>query len=94
VLPTGRAVPLSEAECLRHKGRWATFGAVERPECDLAASDAGRACQDRLECEGACIAPAQVHGKTAGHCSKRTIVRGSCKNFVEDGLAGGVTCVE
>ena len=67
-------IPTTEATCLARGGSWTTLGLPmpDKPRtCDLKSTDAGKACTDSDQCQGACIAPVgAISGKPAsGSCS-------------------------
>jgi hypothetical protein len=67
-------IPTTEATCLARGGSWTSLGLPMpgKPKtCDLKATDAGKACTDSNQCEGACLATAEaVSGNSAtGSCS-------------------------
>lgn len=55
--PPGFPTPDPEKyeECLSKGGRWQVLG-FSGPGCNLPTTDAGQACKDSKECEGACFA--------------------------------------
>ena len=67
----------------------------EWSHCVYPSSDAGKACTDAAQCEGACMADAKVpqgHG-TQGRCAAMVNERG-CQNYVTKGVASGFLCVD
>src|SRR5258706_16157390 len=91
-----RATPPDKAACEALGGKWGRFGLVERDDCDLRSDDAGTECTDSIQCLSGCVADAKIPAgtETKGHCFERTIMRGHCENFVREGRAGGVRCVD
>ena len=77
----------------RHTGK---FGLLEIDQCDLLASDAGEACSDHSDCESVCESKDSVASESAasGVCFGRTVVLGTCLNYVEGGIAQGILCVD
>jgi hypothetical protein len=63
--------------------------------CVYPAPDAGKRCTDGSQCNGKCLAPEEtapnVH--TEGQCSDM-VNRGGCANFVINGVATGMLCVD
>ena len=47
--------PTTKAGCDACKGQWARHGISETESCICKAKDAGKACKDGSECEGACL---------------------------------------
>lgn len=71
-------VPTTEAECLARGGSWMTLGLPMQGKpkvCDLRATDAGKACTDSRQCQGACIAP--------GAAAAGAAVIGACSEYVK-----------
>lgn len=62
--------------------------------CDEPAADAGKACNDSHDCEGACVTSSTTPAASAavGRCDKYHVLVGRCINEVRDGRASGVSC--
>ena len=89
-------IPNPRVVCEESGGIWGRFGLLEIDQCDLAASDAGEACSGHSDCESACVTEDSVapHTETSGVCFGRTIVLGTCLNYVDGGTAQGGICVD
>ena len=87
VAVTKPVIPKTEAECIARGGSWTTLGLPmpDKPKiCDLKAVDAGKACSDSNQCQGACLAPADA---TTG-----SVAPGSCSPYLANfGNVGLVT---
>ncbi|MBB6523811.1 hypothetical protein [Pseudoteredinibacter isoporae] len=83
--------------CLAQGGTWKKSGLAQRDNCVLNASDAGKACQDRSECEVACVAKDKrniVPGKKIeGQCMATTEQFG-CNAYLENGQTRGILCID
>lgn len=63
--------------------------------CVYPAPDAGKHCTDGSQCTGKCLAPEETapNVRAEGKCSDREN-RGGCANFVINGVATGMLCVD
>jgi hypothetical protein len=63
--------------------------------CVYPAPDAGRTCTDSSQCKGACVIPSEADtGESViGHCAA-LVNAGGCANYVENGRATGLLCVD
>jgi len=64
--------------------------------CTYPAPDAGKACTGSDQCVGKCLAlqdDAEAGAAAAGACSA-LVNRGGCANFIENGKASGMLCVD
>lgn len=94
--PTAPVTPVertSEQACRAKRGLWGVFGF--EPGCALPASDAGRPCRGRADCEGACVTDLSKPGGTVtvGGCYAYQHVPDTQVNFVEDGKARGAVII-
>ena len=73
---------------------WSRLDAVmQRPSCNLRASDAGLPCDGPMDCEGECFPENDSAGEcTVGVCSEFRRVYG-CFDYLDDGVCRGV-CVD
>ena len=88
--------PTTREVCEERGGIWGKFGLLEIDQCNLLASDAGKACSDHSDCESVCVSEDSVAPESveSGVCFGRTIVLGTCLNYVEAGIAQGILCVD
>ncbi len=93
---SGGDAPASRAECEAAGGVWARFGLLVTELCSLPTADAGMPCSDHGDCQSVCVVDDSVPAgtKTSGHCYARTVVLGSCLNYVKAGVAQGTLCVD
>lgn len=63
--------------------------------CVYPAPDAGKHCSDGSQCTGKCLAPEETEPnvRAEGKCSDM-VNRGGCANFIINGVATGVLCVD
>ncbi|HEY7798102.1 MAG TPA: hypothetical protein VIA80_05010 [Hyphomonadaceae bacterium] len=94
-----KPVPAStQSACLAQGGDWAPICRLQRPACVLKFADAGKACTDSDQCQGACYAnpeggASQAGKAVAGACSVNSNPCG-CNARVEDGIALPTLCVD
>jgi hypothetical protein len=94
-----KPVPAStQSACLAQGGDWAPICRLQRPACVLKFADAGKACTDSDQCQGACYADPAGGGSKAGKavigaCSVSSNPCG-CNVLVEDGVALPILCVD
>jgi len=64
--------------------------------CTYPAPDAGKACTGSDQCAGKCIAVRDdaESGETAAGACSALVNRGGCANFIENGKASGMLCVD
>jgi hypothetical protein len=97
-LPLGFAadVPETMATCKQQGGVWDRFGLLEKEECSMRTRDAGSACTTDTQCHSVCITDdsAEKGSRVTGRCFARTMTRGTCLNYVKDGIAQGQVCVD
>lgn len=88
--------PQDQASCEAQGGRWGRFGLMEKEQCNLATSDAGKKCSDHNDCESDCVTEDSVPAGTevTGKCYEWTVMLGRCLNGVKNGKAQGVICVD
>lgn len=94
---------MTERKCVEEfGGEWGPFGELREDMCNLRSPDAGKICNDSLDCRlGDCIAEITnaeaemlIDGKVltkSGKCSEFEFNNG-CHPFVENGMIGGVLC--
>ncbi|WP_440225332.1 hypothetical protein ACQQ2N_08765 [Dokdonella sp. MW10] len=82
-----RDVPATESACLARGGSWTQLGRAPVKQCLLQTGDAGKACTDREQCEGLCLAPEGTADgdRVQGTCSADTN-RFGCRSLVRDGV--------
>jgi hypothetical protein len=88
----------TQSACLAQGGHWGPICLLQRPACVLQFADAGKACTDSDQCQGACYAnpaggAAQAGNAVTGACSANSNPCG-CNARVEDGVALPVLCVD
>ncbi len=86
--------PLTKQDCQNAGGEWGRFGLLEIDDCDVPTHDAGKECTDHSQCESVCIADEKIPSgtQTKGQCYSKSITRGTCLNYVNDGKVEGVIC--
>jgi hypothetical protein len=84
--------PMNDADCIDADGHWGRFGLYQVNVCDLPTPDAGRTCTDSGQCISACVS--ELPTGDAGTCFGRTILRGTCLNYVKGGRVEGTLCVD
>lgn len=88
--------PMDQASCEARGGRWGRWGEYVKEECQYRTRDAGKTCLDSSGCESVCVTEDSVPAgqEARGECWEWKIERGYCLNFIQDGKAQGVTCVD
>ena len=87
-------IPKDEKSCKALGGNWGRFGMAEREDCNLYTWDAGAPCANHSDCASVCYTDEKTKkgASVTGKCFARTIARGYCLNYVEEGKATGVIC--
>ena len=99
-------MPRNATECAAQGGDWTSFVVLypqsklsgldkRRYICNMRAIDAGKACSDKGQCQGLCIAPATsaVGQAITGQCSANVLVPDGTR-FIGDGLVLDPTILE
>ncbi len=85
----------SRQSCEAEGGAWQKLGKLQREACVLSASDAGKSCSNKSDCEVTCIT--KERGKTgsevAGQCYHSTNLFG-CRTYVSSGVAQPTLCID
>jgi hypothetical protein len=92
------APPSAEAQaaaCAAKGGTIQPIGRARFPTCVVPYADAGKACTDKAQCQGACIAEGNAESQAAvsGQCQK-TNVQFGCFARIVDGKSTGTLCVD
>ena len=84
-----------EASCTARGGKIQNVGRIQMPTCVVPFADAGKACTDKAQCEGACILAGNLEAKTdvVGACQK-TNVQFGCFAKVVNGKAENAICID
>lgn len=90
--------PTDAASCAAAGGSWQGVGLMNTPACVIPYADAGKACTDSDQCEGACWAevamtPEQAGGKVTGQCQPTNMPFG-CHSEVIKGVAQPGLCAD
>jgi hypothetical protein len=87
---------IDEPACKAKGGAVRQVGMLGLPSCVLPFPDAGKACQSKADCTGACFAPAgaAVGTKAAGACQVDTAAIFGCNDTVEGGVVTSGMCVD
>ena len=93
---TQQAYALSSRQsCEAEGGAWQKLGKLQREACVLSASDAGKSCSNKSDCEVTCIT--MERGKTGsevvGQCYHSTNLFG-CRTYVSSGVAQPTLCID
>lgn len=97
--PTAQpAAPSAEnlaAACSAKGGSVQPVGRAQIPTCVIPYADAGKACTDKSQCEGACIADGNQESQdaVAGQCQKTNRQFG-CYAKIVNGKSTGTICVD
>ena len=97
--PTAQpAAPSAEnlaSACAAKGGAIQPVGRAQIPTCVIPYADAGKACTDKAQCEGACILEGNIEttGAVAGTCQKTNRQFG-CYAKVVNGKATAAICVD
>lgn len=86
---------VSQAACAARGGVIQRGGRLQLPTCVTPYADAGKACNDKAQCEGACILEGNLEPQTSvtGQCQK-TSVQFGCFARVVDGKTTGAICID
>ena len=89
------AAQSADASCAARGGSMQPVGRLQRPTCVVPYADAGKACSDKADCQGACIAEgnSESQGAVNGQCQK-TNVQFGCYAKIVNGKATGTICVD
>lgn len=83
------------AQCSAKAGSVQPVGRAQIPTCVIPYADAGKACTDKSQCEGACIADGNAESQNAvsGQCQKTNRQFG-CYAKIVNGKSTGTICVD
>lgn len=86
---------VSQAACTAGGGVIQRGGKLQLPTCVRPYADAGKACTDKAQCEGACILEGNLEPQASvtGQC-QRTSVQFGCFARVVDGKTTGAICID
>lgn len=89
------AAQSADASCAARGGSMQPVGRMQRQTCVVPYADAGKACSDKADCQGSCIADgnAESQAATAGQCQK-TNVQFGCYAKIVAGKSTGTICVD
>ncbi|WP_421737140.1 hypothetical protein [Caulobacter sp.] len=89
------AAQTTEAACAARGGVIQKAGKLQLPTCAIPYADAGKACTDKAQCQGACIIEGnlEAQGAVSGQCQK-TSVQFGCFARVVNGQATGAICID
>jgi len=89
------AAQSADASCAARGGTMQPVGRLQRPTCVVPYADAGKACSDKADCQGACIAESnlEAQGATSGQCQK-TNVQFGCYAKIVGGKATAAICID
>lgn len=96
--PQQAAAPSAEtlaSACSAKGGSIQPVGKAQIPTCVVPYADAGKACTDKSQCQGACIAEGNLEsqGAASGTCQKTNRQFG-CFARIENGKATATLCVD
>jgi hypothetical protein len=93
--PAAPSAQTLTAQCSAKGGRMQPVGKAQIPTCVVPYADAGKACTDNSQCEGACILEGnlEAQGEVTGQCQKTNRQFG-CYAKVVNGKATGAICVD
>lgn len=96
--PTASAPPSAEAQvaaCTAKGGAMQPVGKAQIPTCVIPYADAGKACTDKSQCQGACVLEGNLEaaGDVTGQCQKTNRQFG-CYAKVVNGKSTGAICVD
>lgn len=85
----------ADATCAARGGAMQPVGRLQRPTCVVPYADAGKACSDKADCQGACVLEGnlEAQGPVTGQCQK-TNVQFGCFAKVEHGKATAAICID
>jgi len=89
------AAQSADASCAARGGSMQPVGRLQRQTCVVPYADAGKACSDKADCQGACIAEGnlEAQGATTGQCQK-TNVQFGCYAKIVNGKSTGAICID
>lgn len=93
--PAAPSAQTLAAQCSAKGGTVQPVGRAQIPTCVTPYADAGKACTDKSQCQGACIAEGnlEAQGATSGQCQK-TDRQFGCYAKVVNGKSTGAICVD
>lgn len=93
--PAAPSAQTLAAQCSAKGGTMQPVGRAQIPTCVIPYADAGKACTDKSQCEGACIAEGNLEsqGAVAGQCQKTNRQFG-CYAKIVNGKSTGAICVD
>jgi hypothetical protein len=93
--PAAPSAQSMASACAAKGGSIQPVGRAQIPTCVTPYADAGKACTDKSQCQGACIAEGnlEAQGATSGQCQK-TDRQFGCYAKVVNGKSTGAICVD
>ncbi|PIB93320.1 hypothetical protein [Caulobacter sp. FWC2] len=93
--PTAPSAQTLAAQCAAKGGAIQPVGKAQIPTCVVPYADAGKACTDKSQCEGACILEGNLEpaNNVTGQCQKTNRQFG-CYAKVMNGKSTGAICVD
>lgn len=94
--PPPATAPITRESCQACRGLWAVHGLDDKESCNCRTTDAGKRCQDGVDCQGSCIASKDdpqvevldpgppARGVFVGRCSELVTAFG-CNRVIERG---------
>ena len=93
--PAAPSAQTLAAQCAAKGGSIQPVGKAQIPTCVVPYADAGKACTDKSQCEGACILEGnlEAQGDVTGQCQKTNRQFG-CYAKIVNGKSTGAICVD
>lgn len=85
--------PVDRAACIAVGGQVERRGRLQAEQCVHPFADAGKACTDKADCQGKCIAQGNSNDATAGQCQADDRQFG-CYSEIMGGKASNTICVD
>lgn len=85
----------TEGDCHSVNGSWVVVGESTAPRCIVPTSDGGALCTDHAQCQGLCLAGAEIElgHPTTGQCAT-TYYEMECHTWVFSGRAERYVCLD
>lgn len=85
-----------DVDCRAAGGTLQPLGRLQRVQCVIPYTDAGKTCSGKSDCSGQCLAAGEnpVGAPATGTCQRDISQNFGCRQRIEDGKAQGTICVD
>lgn len=96
--PAAAQAPTDAAGCAAAGGELKPLGRLQRVQCVVPYTDAGKACSAKSDCTGQCLASGDTEiaagTRATGVCQTDASQNFGCRQRIDNGVAQGTLCVD